>query len=203
MILRVVSGRVSPGALGAVSDSFRRSYVPAAERSAGLARFVVSAGSTPDGGHDLAAMTVWATVEDALAAYGGNLTVLRTLDAADHGVRMTKVDLYEVDSTAGAGLGSGRPTILRLTAGRVARGFDADIQQELRRHLPEMPAEALEGWVGRRVLDNDVEIAFVSTWNAAPAGRSLEQPIWPSISDRYDTFRVVVQTILVEGVGPG
>ena len=88
---------------------------------------------------------------------------------------------------------------LRLTAGTVARGLDADIQQDLRRRLVELPGEVAEGYVGRRVLGDVVEIAFVSTWSSAKDRESLEEPIWPQISTRYDTFRIEVFDIVLSG----
>ena len=93
--------------------------------------------------------------------------------------------------------------MIRLTAGSVARGHDADIQQELRRRLPDLPPEAVEAYVGRRVLGANVEIALVTSWSTAPAGVALDEPLWPSISDRYDTFRIGVYDILIEGAGAG
>jgi hypothetical protein len=200
VILRVVNGRVPAGQLEAVVDAYRRAYVPIARKTPGLDRYVVAARPASDGGHELAAMTIWSTVEAALAAYEGNLAAVRTLDARSHGETLSKVDYYEVDE-GGARREIGEPTRLRLTAGTVARGLDADIQQELRRHLPELPVEAIEAYVGRRVLGAEVEIAFVSTWSAAPLDVALEAPLWPAIADRYDSFRVTVHDILVQGAG--
>jgi hypothetical protein len=202
LILRVVSGRVAPGKLDAVVDAYRRDYVPVAARTGGLDRFVVAARLTPDGAHAIAAMTIWTGVEAALAAYDGDLAAVRTLDARAHGEELSRVDYYEVDE-GGARRVAGAPTRLRLTAGTVAHGLDADIQQELRRRLPELPAEALEAFVGRRVLGADVEIALVTTWSAAPDGVSLDAPLWPAISNRYDAFRVEVHDVLLEGAGAG
>ena len=202
MILRVVSGRVPADRLDAVVEAYRREYVPIAQRTPGLDRFLVAARSAPDGGHELAAMTTWSTVESALAAYEGNLTAVRTVDGRTHGELLAKVDYYEIDE-GGARRRPGVATRLRLTAGTVARGLDADIQQELRKRLPELPAEAVEAFVGRRVLGSDVEIALVTTWSAAPAGTALDQPIWPSISDRYSAFRIELHRILLEGAGGG
>jgi hypothetical protein len=147
-------------------------------------------------------MTIWSTVEAALAAYEGDLAAVRTLDARSHGETLSKVDYYEVDE-GGARREIGEPTRLRLTAGTVARGLDADIQQDLRRHLPELPVEAIEAYVGRRVLGAAVEIALITTWSAAPAGVALEAPLWPAIADRYDSFRVIVHDIFVQGAGGG
>jgi hypothetical protein len=202
MILRVVSGRVPEGQLDAVVDAYRRNYVPIARQVAGLDRFVVAVRPTADGGHELAAMTIWTTVEAALDAYAGDLTAVRTLDDRSHGETLSRVDYYEIDE-GGARHRTGDSTRLRLTAGSVARGHDADIQQELRQRLPELPPEAVEAYVGRRVLGADVEIALVTTWSAAPAGTALDEPLWPSISDRYDSFRIAVFDILIEGTGAG
>ncbi|HEX2755051.1 MAG TPA: hypothetical protein VHM48_06290 [Candidatus Limnocylindrales bacterium] len=202
MILRIVSGRVPAGRLDAVVEAYRRDYVPIARQTVGLDRFLVAARLVPDGGHEFAAMTIWTSVEAALAAYDGNLAAARTLDGQGHGETLTRVDYYEIDA-GGARRRTGAATRLRLTAGTVARGLDADIQQELRRHLPDLPVEAIEAYVGRRVLGGAVEIALVTTWSAAPAGVSLDAPLWPSIADRYDTFRIVVHDVLLDGAGAG
>ena len=119
------------------------------------------------------------------------------------GRKLVAVNLRTTRNEGGARRGSGEATWLRLTAGTVARGLDVDIQQELRRRLPELPDEAVEAFVGRRVLGADVEIALITTWAAVPDGMPLDQPLWPSISDRYDTFRIEVHRILLEGVGAG
>lgn len=202
MILRVVSGRVPAGELDHVVEAYRREYVPVAQATPGLDRYLVAARPSADGGHELAAMTTWSSVEAALVAYDGNLTSVRTLDGRGHGETLTAVDYYEIDD-GGARRRTGAATRLRLTAGTVARGLDADIQQELRRHLPELPVEAVEAYVGRRVLGDAVEIALVTTWSAAPAGASLDEPLWPTISNRYDVFRIAVHDILLEGAGRG
>ena len=201
MILRIVSGQVPAGQLRAVSEVYRRDYAPVASRTAGLERFVVAVRPI-EAGHEIAAMTIWASVEAALAAYDGNLAALRTLDGRGHGETLTGVDYYEIDA-GGARRGTGAATRLRLTAGTVARGLDADIQQDLRRHLPGLPVEAIEALVGRRVLGAAVEIALVTTWSSAPHGVSLDQPLWPSVADRYDTFRIAVHDVILEGVGGG
>ncbi len=200
MILRIVSGRVRADRIEAVHASYATAYVPIAMRAPGLARFLVAVRGDGDD-RKLAALTLWSTVEAALAAYAGDLSAVRTLDAGDHGEELTHVDYYEVDESV-IRHPAHEPALLRLTAGTVARGLDADIQQELRRHLPELPAEVAESYVGRRVIGDVVEIAFVSTWSAEPAGRSLAEPLWPAIASRYDTFRVEVFRVLLAGT-PG
>jgi hypothetical protein len=201
LILRVVSGRIRPSEYHAVIESFRAAYRLVAGRSKGLNRYVIGTRPAEDAGHHIAAMTIWESVDLAMKTYGGDLAAPRTLDGTDHGATLDRVDYYE--------LGAGRtlptdaePAFLRLTAGTVARGMDADIQQELRTRLDELPAEAVEAYVGRRVLGGSVEIAFASTWSAAPTGLRLDAPIWPAISDRYETFRMELHEVAVTGVGP-
>lgn len=186
--------------LDEVMGVYRRDYVPIAERTSGLERYAVATRPSDDG-YALAAMTVWTTVEAALRAYGGNLDSPRTLDDRKHGEELTDVDYYEVEP-AGVHRRPGSPRFLRLTSGTVTRGLDADIQQDLRRRLSSLPPEALEAYLGRRVIGTEVEIAFVSTWAATPGGVSLEEPIWPEISGRYDTFRAELFEIHVDG-SPG
>ena len=48
--------------------------------TSGLDRYLVAARPAPDGGHKLGAITVWSTVEAALAAFEGDLSAVRTLD---------------------------------------------------------------------------------------------------------------------------
>ena len=200
MILRVVSGRVPAGKLDAVTEAFQIEYEPIARRMSGLDRYAVGIRPAADGTHDIAALTLWSTVEAALAAYGGDLATVRTIDGRSHGETLHRVDYYEIDE-GGARRRPGTPTYLRLTAGTVARGLDADIQKELRTRLPDLGPEALEAWVGRRVHGADVEIAFVSMWSTVPPGVALDEPLWPSISDRYQTFRIAVHEVVLEGSG--
>jgi len=201
VILRVISGRIPPGMLDAVRGAYRRDYGPIARRTDGLARFVIGAAAADDGGHRMAGMTIWTSVEAALGAYGGDLSAPRTLDGQTHGETVDRVDYYELEAVRTLPF-DGAPTRLRLTAGTVARGLGAEIQQDLRAHLPDLPSEALEAYVGRRVLGPSVEIAFMSTWTSDPARFRLDAPLWPEISERYDTFRMEVHEILLAGSGP-
>jgi hypothetical protein len=200
LILRIVSGRVPAGGLDGVVDGYRRDYEPVARGISGLDRYAIGARILPEGHHELAALTLWTSVEDALAAYGGDLAAIRTIDGKSHGEVLERVEYYEIDS-GGARRRPGTAAHLRLTAGRVARGLDADIQKELRSRLPDLPAAAIEAYVGRRVHGADVEIAFVSTWAGQPDGMVLDAPLWPAISDRYDEFRIAVFGVLLEGTG--
>jgi len=200
VILRIVSGRVRQGRLEAVTDAYRTSYHSVAMATAGLERFLVATRPVGDE-HELASMTLWRTVEAALSAYAGNLSAIRTLDDRGHGEELTHVDYYEVEDAVIRRDGVDT-TFLRLTAGTVARGLDADIQQQLRRRLAGLPPELAEAYVGRRVLGDVVEISFVSTWSGARDRESLDAPIWPDISTRYEAFRVAVFDVISSG-SPG
>jgi hypothetical protein len=198
MILRIANGHVASGRLADVAASYRERYVPVASTTAGLGRFYLGARPVEDG-HRIALMTIWSSLDAAMVAFGGDLTSLRTLDAADHGEQLIDVDFYEVEAAPRPAEAEARS--IRLSAGRVARGMDADIQHALREEVPNLPAQCVEGWVGRRVLGTDVEIAFVSTWSREPEGRRLDEPLWPAISARYDTFRLEVLEIVLHGEG--
>jgi hypothetical protein len=197
MILRVVHGRIPGGKVVDVRAALEADYIPRARACAGLNRYLI--GIRPgDDGHDLALMTVWADVTSALAAYGGDLSAVRSIDNLDHGETLDRVEYYEVE-TGAARRAAGAPSRLRLTAGQVGKGFDADIQRELRNRLEGLGPEVVDAYVGRRVLGSRVEIAFVSTWSATPAGRRLEDPVWPDISAKYETFEIRVFDVLLEG----
>ena len=201
MILRVVRGRIRPGERDSVLAAMRGDYAPILARTAGLRRFVLGVRPTSDGGDRLAAFSIWEDLESASAAYGGDLTAARTIDGQDRGAIYDTVAYYELEALRTADRGPA-PELLRVTAGTVSRGLDADIQQVLRSRLSELPAEAVEAYVGRRVIGRTVEIAFLSTWTSVPEARSLEEPIWPDISSRYDTFALEVHEVALIGSGP-
>jgi hypothetical protein len=197
LILRVVNGRVPPGMLETVRAALERDLVPVARRQAGLDRFLTAVRPT-ESGHEIALMTVWSDLESALTAFGGNLTAVRTIDGVGHGEILDSVDFYEVE-TGGMRLTGGTPRFLRLTAGTVGRGLDADIQRDLRSRIADLGPELVDAYVGRRVKGSSVELAFISTWTAAAAGRDLDEPIWPEISAQYDVFAIRVFDVLLEG----
>lgn len=199
MILRVVNGRVPAGELPAVRAALEDKYVPAARRRVGLDRFLAAARAEADG-HRLALMTVWRDLDAALDAFDGNLAAVRTIDGLSHGEVLESVDYYEVDlGEVRSSAGTARH--LRLTAGVVGQGLDAEIQRALRTRLADLPPEVVDAYVGRRVMGSTVEIAFVSTWTASPAGVALDEPLWPDISAHYDSFELGVFDVLLEGSG--
>src|SRR2546423_9551023 len=65
MILRIVTGRIERGRIEAVRESFRETYIPIAARAVGLERYTLGSRPRPDGGDELAAVTLWRTLDDA------------------------------------------------------------------------------------------------------------------------------------------
>jgi hypothetical protein len=200
LLLRVVTGRIPAGDLAKVTASVQRSYAAAAAVLAGLERFLVGTWPRPESGddHGIAFMTLWADLESASAALGGDLTALRVLDRVDHGEILERVDYYEVDIFE-ARRHPGVPRYLRLTAGTVSRGLDADIQRDLRSRLGELPPEVVDAYIGRRVRGPSVEIAFISAWTDAATVDRLQQPVFPEISAQYDTFWIRLFDVVLEG----
>jgi hypothetical protein len=200
LLLRVVSGRIPPGKLASVTAAVRDRYAAAAVGVAGLERFLVGTWAQPhaDQGHGIAFMTLWADLESASDAVGGNLSGLRVLDNVDHGEILERVDYYEVEIFE-TRRHPGVPRYLRVTAGTVSRGLDADIQRDLRSRLSELPPEVVDAYIGRRVRGPSVEIAFVSAWTDAATVDRLQQPVFPEIADQYDTFWIRLFDVVLEG----
>lgn len=197
MILRIVRGHVASDRLAALADTFIRSYAPRARSSPGLVRF--HAAVRPNGdGQELVVVTFWSSLEAAMAAYEGDLGTPRTLDGLSAEADMREVAYFEVDESQ-LRRSTTEAAVLRLTFGRVARGADAEIQQELRSRLHELEPAMTEAYVGRRIVGADVEIAFVSAWESVPGLRSLDEPFWPDISCRYETFEVATYRPIVSG----
>ncbi len=197
MILRIVRGRVAADRRSDVMDWFLTTYVPAARRLPGLVRYRVGFGHEGDE-REFVAVTFWISVEAALAAYDGDLAAVRVFVPVPDAVTLTRVEYYEIDESVfrrGA-----EPTLLRITVGRTEHGHDAEIQQELRHRLPELGDELAEAYVGRRIVGGAVDVAFISTWHRAPAGRHLEAAIWPDISSAYEQFEVVTYDLFLSGV---
>jgi hypothetical protein len=200
MILRIVRGRVEDDRLAALTAGFTGPFRDIARTTPGLVRFHAATRAIPDEGrHDLVVVTFWATVDAALAAFDGDLGTVRTLDGIGTHADLDEVAYFEVDESQ-LRRSATEPAFLRLTLGRMTRGIDAEIQQELRRRMRDLGPEMTEAYVGRRIIGTDVEIAFISAWTTAPGSRALDRAFWPDIAQRYDTFEVGTYVPLVSGM---
>ena len=175
-----------------------RDYDAVASVTPGLERFHAAIRPMPEGGNELVVLTSWVTVDDALRAYGGDLDAVRTLAGLDAYADLQNVAYFELDE-AREGRPGVTPAFLRITIGRVTRGADADIQRELRLRMCDLGTVVTEAWVARRILGEDVEIAFVSAWEREDPARPLDAALWPDISAQYDAFEVAVYRPVASG----
>ncbi len=200
LILRIVRGDVAPGGLQPLTEGFRRSFAPAALRTPGLIRYHVGVGPQPSETR-LVVVTFWTSVDAALTAYESDLEHPRTIDGLAAHADLREVAYWEVDETL-LRRSHGSPSLLRLTFGLVVEGADAAIQEELRQRMHLLDPSMTEGYIGRRLVGTDVEIAFVSMWSGVPEGHELGAPVWPDISARYKRFELEVYRPVVSGTPP-
>jgi hypothetical protein len=201
MILRIVRGHVAADRLDALTEGFVDRYAPLARDTPGLVRFHAAVRPDADG-HELVVVTFWSSVEAALKAYGGDMASVRTLDGLARDADLTAVEYFEIDETQFR-RSTADAAVLRLTFGQVAKGIDAEIQQELRSRLHELEPAMTEAYVGRRMLGQDVQIAFVSAWETVSTRLPLDEPFWPEISGRYERFVVATYRPIVSGAESG
>jgi len=198
MILRIVRGTVADADMDALRVAAAVDYDAAARVTPGLQRYHAATRPTPDGGHELVALTCWEGVDDALRAYDGDLDAARSLAGLDSHADLRDVAYFELDE-ARERRSDASPKYLRITIGRVARGVDADIQGELRLRMGELGPLVSEAWVARRIIGAEVEVAFISAWDCEDPSLPLDGPLWPDISARYDAFEVSVYQPLSSG----
>ena len=200
MILRIVRGRVEDSQLDALRAATTGAFEATARATAGLRRYHAATRPIGDGGHELIILTCWDDVDDALHAYAGDLDAIRTLEDLSAHARLEAVAYFELDEVHDRLSGS-TPATLRLSAGRVARGADADIQRELRSRMGDLGPLVTEGYVARRIVGDAVEVAFISTWEREDPAHPLDAAFWPDISALYDVFEVGVYRLIASGPG--
>ena len=156
--------------------------------SAGIVSAHAGFRHAPDG-DEVALITAWETPEAALAVLGSDMRRAQTVPGLSEHVEVLSVDHYEVDDSI---LGStpAAPEVLRIAAGSIELGGDVQIQQELRRRLGSLGSDVSAAYVGRRMRGRNVEVVLVTVWNERPIDRPLEEPIWPDIAARYESFWV-------------
>ena len=71
-------------------------------------------------------------------------------------------------------------------------GSDVEIQQEIRTRMGALGGQVAEAYVGRRIRDRAVEIAFVTLWAGRPVDRPLDEPLWHDVAERYDSYWIEV-----------
>jgi hypothetical protein len=200
MILRIVRGLIAADRLDGAVAPFAEPVMPP-RSTPGLLRYHAGVRDVGDGARETVVVTLWATAEAAVDAYG-MLDPVWTLDGGDEPGATREVAYFEVDEST-LRRSDAEANILRVTIGRVARGLDVDIHRELRARMDGLESVMTEAYVGRRIVGDDVEIAFVSAWQGPPATRSLDAPFWPDITEQVDAYEVATYQPIASGAAVG
>jgi hypothetical protein len=192
VILRVIRGRARPGEVDALCAALDEKLGPDAHEVGGPIRFHCA--TRPAGDEfDAIIVSFWGTFEAAADADARGISPLSIARST-----LPEVDAahFEIDETI-LRSSEEQPIALRLGIGRFSKpGSDIEMLELLRQRVPLIGEEMTEAYVGRRMIDRSVEVAFVSAWQRLPADRVLEDTFWTDIALRYDEFRVEVYTTL-------
>jgi hypothetical protein len=187
VILRIVPGRVGEGGAAGIAARYSEHYIADASGRAGLVRYHVA---IDDDSGELVSVTVWESLDDARAAFGGELTTPAALGGLALVADLAPASHYDIGSTWIQRDGPD-PETLRIAIGRFTKpGSDVEMQELLRERVPTVGDEMVEACVGRRIVDRSVEVMFFSSWRRPPPEFRLEAAFWPDISLRYDEFSV-------------
>lgn len=186
-VLRIVWGRVEQHGLPALADAFDAA-TQGGTSVGGLIAWHL--GSRPVGAHhEVAAVTVWDSVEDALAAFADDLASDRTLSHLDGVAAFSNADFYEIEGTH-VRSATDDTVAIRVATGILPSGPETEILSEMRRRLTSVGSNAVEAYVGRRLVERGVEAVFVSLWEHAPDLARLDDPIWPDLAELKADFTV-------------
>jgi hypothetical protein len=191
VILRVIRGRARPDQVDALCAALDEKLGSGADEVGGPIRFHCAtrpAGEELDA-RDMVIISSWSAFEAAADADARGISplsiarsTLPTVDAAH----------FEIDETILRN-SEEQPIAVRLGIGRFSKpGSDIEMLELLRQRVPLIGDEMTEAYVGRRMLDRSVEVAFVSAWRRLPTDRVLEDTFWQDIALRYDEFSVEV-----------
>jgi hypothetical protein len=192
VILRVIRGRARPDQVDALCAAIDAKLGSGSHEVGGPIRFHCA--TRPAGDElDVLIISFWSTFEAAADADARGISPLSIARDA-----LPKVDAahFEIDETILRNSDE-KPIALRLGIGRFSKpGSDIELLETLRQRVPLVGDDMTEAYVGRRIIDRSVEVAFVSAWQRLPADRVLEEAFWPDIVLRYDEFTVEVFTTM-------
>jgi hypothetical protein len=186
-VLRVVWGRVEERRLPALADAFGAA-TQGRPLPGGLIAWHLGMRAVGDH-HEVAAVTVWESVEDALAAFADDLASNRTLAQLDRVANFSGAAVYEIEG-ASVRAASHETVVLRVATGILPNGTETEILSEMRRRVTSIGSDAVEAYVGRRMVGQGVEAVFVSLWERAPDLARLEDPIWPDLAELKADFAI-------------
>ena len=163
MILRLVRGRVKSDRLSQLRRGLAEAYFPYVSGLDGLVSTHVGIRETPDG-HEAAFATTWDAPDAVMAVFGPDVQRIRPLAGVSEHLDIGQPDHFEVDEALLLRRDA-RPSTLRIAIGSIDQGADAEIQQDIRRRLPDLDGDLAEAAVARRLLDRGVEVLLMTLWS--------------------------------------
>ena len=143
-----------------------------------------------DEGNDFAVISTWTTPDAAMAVFGRNVDRVASIPGVSEHLDFRSVEHFEIDESLLIHADE-PPTVARIAVGSVQLGNDVEIQQEIRTRMGALGGQVAEAYVGRRIRDRTVEIAFVTCGPAGP-DRPLDEPLWHDVAERYDSYWIEV-----------
>jgi hypothetical protein len=192
VILRLMRGRGGSDEVERLRADLNARLGSESGELAGPAPFHLGTRPTEDG-RDVLITSFWPTAE---AAASGDARNISPLSIAKRHLSGVVAEVFEVDETI-LRRSDDEPRCVRVATGTFSKpGADIEMLELLRQRAPLIGNEMSEAYVARRMLDQAVEVTFVSAWRVAPEDRSLREPFWDDIALRYDEFEVGVYDIV-------
>jgi hypothetical protein len=189
LILRIVRGRILPGRHDLLRAGLVASFSEIREL-AGILQAYMALRSVAEG-NDFAVISTWTTPDAAMAVFGRNVDQVASIPGVTEHLDFRSVEHFEIDESLLLHTDE-PPTVARIAVGSVELGNDVEIQQEIRLRMGALGGEVTEAYVGRRMRDRAVEVAFVTLWAGQPADRPLDEPLWPDVAERYESYWIEV-----------
>jgi heme-degrading monooxygenase HmoA len=189
LILRMVRGRILPGRHEALRAGLAASFSQVRQMP-GLVQAHMALRSSAEG-NEFAVISTWETVDATIAAFGPEVNRVAAVPGVSECLDFKTVEHFEVDESVVVHADV-PPALARIAVGAIQLGEDVEVQQELRRRIPELGTDVVEATVGRRILGRMVEVAFVTMWSGQPANRPLEAPVVPDVAERYSAYSIEV-----------
>ena len=189
MILRIVRGRVLPGRRDTLRAGLVASFSQVRELGGILQAHFALRGVADDAG--FAIISTWTTPDAAMAVFGRNVDGVVSMPGVTENLDYRIVEHFEIDESLLLHADE-PPTVARIAVGSVALGNDVEIQQEIRTRMGALGEEVAEAYVGRRIRERAVEVAFVSLWAGPPADLPLDEPLWHDVAERYESYWIEV-----------
>ena len=185
----MVRGRILPGRHEVLRAGLAASFTQV-RKIPGLVQAYMALRASAEG-NEFAVISTWETPDATMAAFGPEVDRVATLPGVSEHLDFRTVEHFEIDESVVVHA-TVAPAVARIAIGAIELGGDVEVQQELRRRIPELGPEVVEAAVGRRIRDRMVEVAFVTLWSGRPDDRSLETPVFPDVAERYRTYSIEV-----------